>query len=773
MTEYMKRYFRLLWAALIASGLAFGISSCEQPNEEEGKKPSTENPDNNEENKDDNKDDNTGENTGGQQTPGENTVEFPYVAAFPLEAGNMLAEGSDVGVTIEVTKVEHQNFVFELRPGAKVQSFKFDVYPLAQLYNNLLNDKTSGVLAGSDAIDMAEHIRTYIFNTSGSGGYEISINDFDNPDDFLQIEYDWMSTSYAGASAIAIPDCDYIIAVVASTEPTASSATQEDITLCYVHTTSEELIGDPQVEIDVNAGYRTFGVQHYPNSDAAGIYFFGWLTEEIDAYIDTFGDTLFRDFIRTRVTSPSVYDPNEEGSCYYSVNYGQEADHNILSTTCAVAVDANLTPQEGYARSDFHLLEIPEEQEIVECKVDIIEDRVAAAYFEFNAEMPKDCNTIFYRVYTAAEKEAWDNESSLNRKKEAIDLINNGYGCHNPNFAWDKSAGEGNEAVGSSGTVKLEYYGGLQPGETYHIGFTGRNGYGTPGPLTFSEPFTLDERNLTSPDGCKVKDLKLWLSNPGRTQFKANITYDPSTVSMVYVQYMTADANPGLWTDSSWTDWVNYIFTPSSTGTGSMEYASIDVNAWPTVSSGSDPFTWTGMTPDTEYTVFLCAEDFDGNISPMLFDSIKTNEIQVGPDPTMMLSLAPSTMNPNDWCVNFAIDHDVEYFLYCTTTGTAELASFIPGLNQGHLNNIAESGISYETWRDGIYSWVAGGFENNGGGMRADSDTSLHWEGDDVVVAGCIAVGQDAEGEPVYKLYHLICKGGKAQTLEEIFGITE
>lgn len=764
MTEYMERYFNLLWAALIASGLAFGISSCERPNEEEGKKPSAEKPDN--------KDDNGG-NTGGSQTPDENTVEFPYVAAFPLEPGNMLADGSDVGVTIEVTKVEHQNFVFELRPGAKVQSFKFDVYPLAQLYNNLLNDKTSGTLTGSDAIDMAEHIRTYIFNTSGSGGYEISINDFDNPDDFLQIEIDWMSTSYAGASAIAIPDCDYVIAVVASTEPTASSATQEDITLCYVHTTSEELIGDPQVEIEVNAGYRMFGVQHYPNSDAAGIYFFGWLTEEIDAYIDTFGDTLFRDFIRTRVTAPSVYDPNEEGSCYYSVNYGQEADHNIHSTTCAVAVDANLTPQEGYSRSDFHLQEIPEDQEIVECKVDIIEDRVAAAYFEFEAEMPKDCNTIFYRVYTAEQKAAWDNETELNRKKEAINLVNEGYGCHNPNFAWDKTAEKGNEAVGSAGTVRLDYAGGLKPGETYHIGFTGRNGYGTPGPLTFSEAFTLDERNLTSPDNCNVKELKLELNNPGRTQFHADITYDPSTVSMVYVQYMTADANPGLWTDSSWEDWTQYIFTPSTSGTETVEYANINVNAWPTIPSGHDSFTWTGMTPDTEYTVFLCAEDFDGNISPMQFASIRTSEIQVGPDPTMKLSLVPYNGESYDWTVKYEIDHDVEYFLYCYTVGTAELSAFIPGLNQSHLNNIAESGISYEKWSDGIYNWVAGGFTNSGGGMRADSDTSQDWKGSQAVVAACIAVGRDADGEPVYKMYHLICKDGKAQTLEEIFGITE
>lgn len=708
---------------------------------------------------------------GGPEEPGLTKFDFPYVAEFPLEPGNLLAEGSKVGVTIEVTKVEDQNFVFEFRPGAMVKSFRFDVYPMAQLYNSLLNDRNAGTLEGTDAIDMEEHIRKYIFNNSGNSGYEISIKDFDNTEDFYQMEIDWMSTAYANSSAIAVPDCGYMIVAVGGTEASLSEENQEQITLCYVHTTSQPLIGDPQVEIEVTTGYRAFGVQHYPNSDAAGIYFFGGLTDEIDEYIDIFGDTLFRDFMRTRVTAPSVYNPDEEGSCFYSFDYGQAADHNILSTTCAVAVDANLTPQKDYSRSDFHLEEIPEEQEIVVPAISIIEHRVAAAYFEFYVEMPKECNTIFYRLYTTRQMEALRDGSSTDRKLEAIDLVYNGYGCHNPNFSWDKDAPEGSEAVGSSAKVKLEYYGGIIPGETYYLGFTGRNGYGTAGPLTFSAPINLMERNLTSPDECKVADLKLWLSDPGRTSFKANITYDPSTVSMVYVQYMTAKNNPGLTTESSWKEWIDFIFTSTTTGTGSYESSNIDVNAWPTLPSGSDPFVWTGMEPDTEYTVFLCAEDFDGNISQMHFDTIRTSEVQVGPDPTMNLSLVPYDGDSYDWTVNYEIDHDVEYFLFCLTRGTDHLSAFIPGLNQGHLNNIAGSGIDYETWWNAIYSWVAGGFENNGGGMRADSDTSQDWKGDDVVITACIAVGRDELGDPVYKMYHLICQDGKAQTLEEIFGI--
>ena len=746
----MKKVINLLLVGL----LTFGFMACEekQPENQEGDEPEIP------------VDPGTGEEN-------ENQVEFPYFEEFPIECGNLIAEGSEVGVTIEVTKIEDQNFVFELRPGPLVQSFKMDVYPLAQLYNNLLNDRTFGNLSSSESWEVNERIREYLFNESGSGGYAFSINDFEDSDDFLQIEFDWMNSPYAAASAVAIPDCDYVIAVVASTEESISSVTQEDLTLCYVHTTSQPLIGDPQVEIEVNTGYTAFGVQHYLNADAAAVYFFGYLTSEIDAYIDAFGDTMFRDFMRTRVTSPSIpNDPNNPESLYYSVSYGEGADASIMSTTCAVAVDENLTPQEGYARRDFHLEEIPEDLPEAELSIDILEERVAAAYVEFDVNFTKDCQTLFYNVFPESYLAEVNAMSDKDKRSLARYIRDFGYGCHNPNFAWDADAGQ---ATGSSAVVRLDAVSAfaamdaanvpIMPGNSYVVIYVGRNGAQQLTGLNISETFTTDERNLTSPDECKVKDLKLVLDNAGRTQFRGTITYDPSTVSMVYCQYMTADNNPGLDENSSWSEWIDFIL---GTGTSSMM-----VNAWTTEASGRDGLTWTGMNPDTEYTVFMCAEDFDGNISPMHFATIKTSEIQVGPDPTVNMELVASKYDQYDWTVTYKIDHDVEYFLYCYTENPADLSAFMPGINKGHMNNIKDSGYSYEEWVNGIYEWVAGGFEENGGGMRAESDTSQDFAGDQTVIAACIAVGRDDDGSPVYKLYHLICKNGKAQTLEEIFGI--
>ena len=749
----MKKALNLLLAGLCV----FFFAACEQPQPDDD--PTDEDTEQTEENEEEEDSDKPQE------------FEFPFVADFPIECGNLLAEGSEVGVTIEVTRVEDQNFVFELRPGALVQSFKMDVYPLAQLYNNLLNDKTFGTLTSSDSWDINERIRSYLFNESGSGGYGFSINDYEDFEDFIQLEFDWMNTPYAAASAIAIPDCGYVIAVVASVETEISSATQEDLTLCYVHTTSQPLVGDPQCEIEVNAGYTAFGVQHHLNADAAGVYFFGYLTSEIDAYVDAFGDTMFRDFMRTRVTSPSIpNDPNNPESLYYSVNYGEEADPTIMSTTCAVAVDANLTPQEGYSRSDFHLKEIPEDQPVPKTGFRIPKDRIGAHYAEFYVDFDKDAKTVYYLFYNQ-EQVAEYNAMTDKEKRQLMRNIANtdGYGENNPGFLWDA---EKEEAVGTGGTKYIEgvlQCLAFQPGETYQVIYTSRNGFGTLTPLELSEPFTMDELNLASPDQFKA-EIDFYLDNPTRTSFRSNIIFDPAEVSALRIQYMTPDFNPGFWTDASWEQWTDYIYHPQNYYDESNPYAPV-INLWPTQANGQDLFTWTGMEPDTDYTIYLCAEDFDGNVSQIYFQTIRTAEVQVGPDPTVKMELMAANREPYDWTVTYTIDHDVEYYLYCMTKSADDLKTKIPGITQADINNIAGSKISYEDWKNGIYEWVAGGFENDGGGMRTLGNTSQDWEGNDTVIAACIAVGRDESGNPVHKLYHLICKDGKAQTLEQIFGV--
>ncbi len=389
--------------------------------------------------------------------------------------------------------------------------------------------------------------------------------------------------------------------------------------------------------------------------------------------------------------------------------------------------------------------------------VTILENRIAAAYFEAEAVIPKNCSSLHYGFYSEADMLSFENGSSVNRKKEAIRLVNEGWGETNGNFSWDKTLPEGERATGSYAEVLLKCWGDpmFVPGATIYIGYTARDGGGAAKELKFAGPVKLDSRNLAFPDNCNVKDLEFMLSDPSRTSFKQIVTYDPSTVSMVYSQYISAENTSGLTENTSWEDWVNYIFKVKSED----YFCNEKVNAWCTVESGYDPWTFTGMTPGKEYTVFLCAEDFDGNVSPIYFETISTKEIQIGPDPTVNMELRRLD---DCWSVVYTVDHDVESFKYAMAANMSYLN--VPGATGSSYADIAGSGIEYEVWRDALYKWISEV------GMDTHYESvSQEFNDDGMRVAVCLAQGKDASGNNVYKMNHLIIKDGKTQTLEEIF----
>mgnify|MGYP006923254085 CR=1 FL=1 len=278
------------------------------------------------------------------------------------------------------------------------------------------------------------------------------------------------------------------------------------------------------------------------------------------------------------MSTPSVAnDPNNPNSLLYHVAYGDEADASIMSTTVAVAVDANLTPQKEYSRVDFHLEEMPDEDEqpVADVEAKIVESRIATIYFEFDAKFAPECQTMFYRVYRAEEAAAIQAMSASEKRKVARDIRDNAFGCHNPYFSWDKANGV---ATGSGAELRIEYYAELMPGTDYVLAYVGRNGFGTLTDLKFTDVFTTDERNLTTPANFDSDDFRVTLDKPGRTSFRQNFTYDLSKVSMIHFQYMTVDGNPGLWVDDSWEDWVNWVFTVGMYGT--QDNPGPQINTW-------------------------------------------------------------------------------------------------------------------------------------------------------------------------------------------------
>lgn len=749
----MKRLISLLLAGVAALAM---MVSCDQPQpqpENEGWKP---------------------------EGPGmENHPEFPAFADFPITCSSLYAEENEAGVTIEVKGIYDDNFVFELRPGALVQSYRLDVYPLARLYNYLLDDG----MAGSDELDIESKIRSYLLDGTGSGGFEFSVND--DPEGFLQKEFDWGNTSYAAAAAVPIPDCDFVIAVLSSVETTVTEISQEHLTLCHVHTTSQPLIGSPEMEIDVVTGYTAFAVNHVPSVDAFGYYYLGSDTASIDQYLDAFGEVMLRDFVRTLYTAPmDVTDP--EQLSYSNGGYEAGVGSTMTVTTIAVAVDENLTPQEDFTRYDFTLLDVPENAPEADATIDILEDRVGARYFEYEIDFNETCGTIFYRIYTKEQKEKFEKGSKTDRIKERLSMIQDGsYGCHNPIHDVNNP--------GTVGKVRdcwvANFRDDVPDGSEIYIGYFCRNLTMQYSDMKFSEPVYLDKRNLDSSADCKVKDFNLVVRDPGRQKFTIDITYDPATVSVLHVQTLLPAHVPSTipTVDSSWSHWVDFILNwwrTSEEATGnelaySTEGFSANVMCWMTEPSGRDGFTFTGMVPGEDYLIYCIAEDFDGNISDVKFATVRTQDVQVGPDPTVSMELITAKGGFYDWSIECTIEKDVEYFLGAWFDNFDAISKWMPsGYNKTNFDNILDkekSGFSYDDWYNALYEWCACGFEEDkGGGFKFESDGYLtNWNGGNLVVAVVIAVGKDSEGKPVYNMFNLICKDGVATTLEEIYNVSE
>ena len=76
------------------------------------------------------------------QIVGEYPVPHPEI---PMLIYQNEVKASPDGVSVEVTDLTETNFVFTCRPGANVASYRLDVYPLAILYNYMLEEGGMGV----------------------------------------------------------------------------------------------------------------------------------------------------------------------------------------------------------------------------------------------------------------------------------------------------------------------------------------------------------------------------------------------------------------------------------------------------------------------------------------------------------------------------------------------------------------------------------------------------------------------------------------------------
>ncbi|WP_455585481.1 hypothetical protein [Bacteroides sp.] len=633
----------------------------------------------------------------GGNTPNPNPVP-PNPTPIEWSEGEVIA--GERGVSIKVTKTDPDNFVFECVPGSKIQSYRLDVYPLCRMYNYLFENGGVGV----DWSKREELILDAIFNSEGAGGY--TFNEESLKENYKKAEFNWKESIYAQAEIV--PDAEYLIIAVGCNDKEGKVAA--DVSICHLTTPQKELIGKPRVDIDIDASYKAVGITYIPNSDCKYFYQFCMDKEVIDAYIDAYGEKMYKEFVRHYTITPEdaiVDDPN---LLTYVVDFGYDADPEKEITATSIGLDANKTPGE-YIRQDFHL----KKGEDIDAVCSLEVTRIGATIIELNRKLEASCSAMFYRLYTTEEWKKYENADEKTLITLARDIDQSGWGVANENFQ--------SQASYEVSDQPFE----LTPNTSYVIVYVGRNGYGDVSPIKVTEPFTTKPLIIDRPQDCSG-DLNITISDPGRTELKLTYTYT-GDVAMIYHQYlMMTDLNDNR------KAMIEYLMSQES-------------NTWNAKQCGEvSDFTWTELKPATEYDFAYIAEDWNGVISEVKHVKGTTEAIKAGPNPQMKLE---GYMSPEgNFTVNFSIVKDVARYNY------AMIEDEYSASGDYSYNDCMEA------WKEECM---------NIGLPNVNSTTMSSNLNSDRVVALCVPIGENEDGtEKVGDLYAIIYDKVNNKIIEDL-----
>lgn len=589
------------------------------------------------------------------------------------------------GVNINITDLREDNIVFEIVPGESVKSYRMEVYPKALLYNELLN---RGLL-DADHAECEDAVADLLASaTTGT-----SVNLFnDETEDFAAKEFDWANSTYNLAPVLS--DCDYMITVLPFYDE--EGQVPAPVCICEVATEEAGLVGDPEIEIESMVGHTAFIVKYYPNEDCRYFYHWIWSTDEIGEFIDLFGEKMMRDFCRV---AGGPYDATNPENLAFKRNTTMPDN-----TAVVVAADENMTPT-GLVRLDFSLLERPQSGDFTPEVTIEVGTRVGATMTNISVQMEKSCENCFYRVYAKSDSDAIRNSSDEEKKALAANLTVEGWGVNNPNFGYDSDL---QQLTGSSfhtdGEVKFE----LDPESEYVIVYVGQNRFDELSALKFSEPFTTKPLVRDNPEAC-VGDVRLTFTEVSRWGVRYNFSYD-FTKNMCYrfqiVWPFTPD-DPSTTEDDVFVRpphlpdgqldfenreaWLYYLIDAYVEGPAGKRPVA---NLWQAEPSGYDSLADFGYESGTEYIIAYCAEDINGVVGPVHFESFTTTKPNPGPNPIVAFQDLTYDSSQSRIIGKVVANADAKMICYFTISA-----------NSGDIYNLC--GLPYLTIPNGRYTYQA------------------------------------------------------------------
>ena len=672
--------------------------------------------------------------------------------ALKLPASKTVEADAD-GVSISIKSVTNANVQFECRPGANVQSYRLDVIPLSMIYNTIINEG----LVGASKDEIEDLMIKLLTNSTSVNGVVFTEKTFE---DYYSHTYDWANTEYSNGGVLC--DCDYAVCVVPCFD--TEGLEPSGVNLAYFVTDAPDLVGDPDVRVDVSVSYRAFQAVHEPNDDCKWVCYWSYITEQIDDYVDVVGERMLRDFVRA---ASAAYDVASSSDMVYHIDFGQSADSKVSQTVLALALDVNGTPADYVTRKDFYLKPIPESPEAV---YSITPHKTAASIFWIQVDFGPTCKNCYYRWMSEEEAAKIKAYSDDNKKAYAIDLVQNAWGVHNYNFAFDV---ENNVPTGDSYVAIENQIVAYQPYEKYIIVSAGENAYGEVTGLQFSEPVVMKKKVVDTPSACLVSndEFSLTLDNVSRTGFRYNFNYSkPEDIGLYYFQIVSpVDSaarkdNPEMCPPediygASHADWMKFFFETYVVAEDGEKV--LQVNAWDAEPSGSDGLSMFGYEPGIEYVVAYCVEDINGVVSNVRFEKVTTMAVAAGENPQASIS---AKLTDGEWMFTFSANEDTGTLLYMTSTyGDANYDLLcLPYILKDTYDDYPTYNSIFDVWDEKIMDL----------GLTTKSLTTYSTEparaDDKLILALCLPVGKDKNGKDVYgQLQHLLIVDGQVKHLED------
>lgn len=692
--------------------------------------------------------------------PGENTFVITDVVT-PLRYTESKYIGAAEGVTIEVDTPMSDNIKFVCKPGADINSYRVQVYPVGSLYNTLINAMHEAKKEQFSVDETMDLMAGFIQNTEGTSS-SILANKATQGDEFASYEYNYMD-SQLHVFQIQ-PNNDYLIVVQACFDTEGKKLA--DLCICHTKSAKKDLVGMPEINMNVQTSYTGYRVTHVPNDDCKTFYFLSAETSEIQTYIDAYGTDMYRQLLCHY--GDAVSRDDQDNLAFERQNMKAEG----LYTTTALALDANGTSSNKVARQDFTLPKLPENTEIPECLAYPI-DKCGASIAYFNTKLEKNCLYMVFNVYPKATAEGYMNSDAATQYQLKRTLYDkDGWVVTNKNFVYDKVT----DQLTGSDYSERERLLDIDQDTEYAIVYFGVNYFGEFSDLKIGESFKTKKLVRDQPSASK-SDIQINMTGTSRTSVSMEFVYSEENTALFYFQNYDYDFTniPDTW---RFPDVKDASDAARHDPTKGWLHWLIDIrldplqSRWPNVwwaeTTGpaiiNEPLDIFGYLPTTRYEFCYIGEDWNGVLGPVKFFTATTQTPVGGPNPHVTLSANKVAGNTNQYLIDVnANDHtaSVLYLAYSIKDADPAAALALANLQRKDPN------LSYD---DYIQAWekytIQQGLPSNE--LSTSLDVTMNG---DFMAAMALAIGEK-DGNPVYsKLATLIFSEGKIVSLEEYLGV--